>query len=255
MIEFPELQLWQHAVIALVFTWGGFVRTGLGFGGAALALPFLLLVLPDPIVFLPVISVHLLFFASLTLFDRLKEVDWGYILRAQRIMALPFFLGLFGLIQLPGAWLSLFVFGVTFVYALTYIFNYQFQSNHRLADAALLGLGGYVSGTSLIGAPLIVAVFTRHVPAHRLRNTLFVLWILFVSAKLGTFVALDVPLYFAYALLLLPFAWIGHIYGLKAHDALLASGSARFQRVIGVVMLVVTVTGVWQALASDKFGI
>lgn len=250
MFDIPELLLWQHFIIALIFIWGGFVRTGLGFGGAALALPFMLLVSPDPIVFLPVISVHLLFFASLTLIDRLKEVDWHYIWRAQRIMALPFVIGLFGLIQLPGEWLSLFVFGITFVYALTYIFNYQFQSNHRYADAALLGLGGYVSGTSLIGAPLIVAVFARHVAANRLRNTLFVLWILFVAAKLGTFVVFDVPLYFGYALLLLPFAWVGHYYGLKAHDVLIASGAGRFQRVIGAVMIVVTLVGVWQAFAN-----
>lgn len=249
MFNIPELQLWQHAIIALIFVWGGFVRTGLGFGGAALALPFMLLVLPDPIVFLPVISVHLLFFASLILADRLQEVDWRYIWRAQRIMALPFVIGLFGLIQLPGEWLSLFVFAVTFVYALIYILNYQFHSNHRLADAALLALGSYVSGTSLIGAPLIVAVFARHVAACQLRNTLFVLWIILVGAKLGTFVAFDVPLYFGYALLLLPAAWVGHHYGLKAHDLLLAGGAARFQRVIGGVMIVVTLIGVWQAFA------
>lgn len=51
----------------LIFIWSGFVRSGLGFGGAVLSLPFLLLVLDDPLVFLPIIAVHLLVFSSLTI--------------------------------------------------------------------------------------------------------------------------------------------------------------------------------------------
>ncbi|MDP4916981.1 MAG: hypothetical protein NWR12_04615 [Haliea sp.] len=57
----------QFGLIGLLFVWSGFVRSGLGFGGAVLSLPFLLLVLNAPLVFLPIISVHLLIFSGLTI--------------------------------------------------------------------------------------------------------------------------------------------------------------------------------------------
>ena len=41
---FPGFNEWQLLATALIFIWSGFVRSGLGFGGAALGLPFLLLV-------------------------------------------------------------------------------------------------------------------------------------------------------------------------------------------------------------------
>ena len=59
-----HLLAWQYVLIGLIFVWSGFVRSGLGFGGAVLALPFLLLVLNKPLVFLPIIWIHLLFFSS-----------------------------------------------------------------------------------------------------------------------------------------------------------------------------------------------
>ena len=59
------LETWQYLAIGLLFVWGGFVRSGLGFGGAVLTLPFLLMVHNAPLVFLPVIAVHLLLFLSL----------------------------------------------------------------------------------------------------------------------------------------------------------------------------------------------
>ena len=43
----------QFLAIALIFIWTGFVRTGIGFGGAALGLPLLLLVDDKPLVFFP----------------------------------------------------------------------------------------------------------------------------------------------------------------------------------------------------------
>jgi uncharacterized membrane protein YfcA len=69
-----DLSFFQLAAIALIFAWSGFVRSGIGFGGALFTLPFLLLVLDDPLVFLPIISFHLLFFASITVIgDLLKN--------------------------------------------------------------------------------------------------------------------------------------------------------------------------------------
>ncbi|HEB77438.1 MAG TPA: sulfite exporter TauE/SafE family protein, partial [Methylothermaceae bacterium] len=56
----------QWAAILLIFLWSGFVRTGIGFGGAALGLPLLLLVEDEPLLWLPIIGIHLLVFTSLT---------------------------------------------------------------------------------------------------------------------------------------------------------------------------------------------
>ena len=59
-----DLALYQYMLIGLIFIWSGIVRSGLGFGGAVLSLPFLLLVHNDPLVFLPLIcdTFHGLFF-------------------------------------------------------------------------------------------------------------------------------------------------------------------------------------------------
>jgi hypothetical protein len=51
-------------LVGLIFLWAGFVRTGLGFGGAALGLPLMLLVGATPVYWLPIIGIHLLFFSS-----------------------------------------------------------------------------------------------------------------------------------------------------------------------------------------------
>jgi hypothetical protein len=59
-----ELTLTQLTLIGLIFVWSGFVRSGLGFGGSVLSLPFFLLVVDDPLLFLPPIAIHLLIFSS-----------------------------------------------------------------------------------------------------------------------------------------------------------------------------------------------
>ena len=66
-------------MIAIIFTWIGFVRTGLGFGGAVLGLPILMLIGGSPIDWLPIIGIHLLFFSSITLSNSLRQVDWQYL--------------------------------------------------------------------------------------------------------------------------------------------------------------------------------
>ena len=48
-----DLLPFQYLLIGLIFVWSGFVRSGLGFGGAVLSLPFLLLVHNAPLVYLP----------------------------------------------------------------------------------------------------------------------------------------------------------------------------------------------------------
>ncbi len=68
-MSFTFLEL---SLVALIFIWIGFVRTGLGFGGAVLGLPILMLIGGSPIDWLPIIGIHLLFFSSITLSNSLK---------------------------------------------------------------------------------------------------------------------------------------------------------------------------------------
>lgn len=70
----PDLELYQYVLITLIFIWSGFVRSGLGFGGSVLSLPFMLLIDDRPLVYLPIISVHLLFFAGLTLYQNQRQL-------------------------------------------------------------------------------------------------------------------------------------------------------------------------------------
>ena len=244
MLEsFDPLQWW---LLALIFVWTGFVRTALGFGGAALSLPLMLLLVPQPLLFLPIIGIHLLVFSSLTLVNRLHNVDWAYLKRALSIMLLPMAAGLAGLLSLPGETLSLLVFSVTFLYGISYLFDKPLRSQSRWIDSALLVGGGYVAGVSLIGAPLIVVVFTRHVASHQLRDTLFVTWMVFVVIKMSTFVATGVDLHWQVALMLLPVAAVGHIVGLRVHDAFLVSDGNRLHRLIGAALVLVTLVGLWR---------
>ncbi len=73
---------------ALLFVWAGFVRSGLGFGGAALGLPLMLFIYDQPLFWLPVIGAHLLFFSGITLRKRIGDVDWSY-LRQSGVFIIP----------------------------------------------------------------------------------------------------------------------------------------------------------------------
>jgi len=84
-----HLLLWQYAVIGLLFFWSGFVRSGLGFGGSVLSLPLMLLIINDPLIFLPLIALQLLLFSSLTVGLDFRNVDWSYLGRAMAIMIVP----------------------------------------------------------------------------------------------------------------------------------------------------------------------
>jgi uncharacterized protein len=256
-----DLHYYQYLLIGLIFIWSGFVRSGLGFGGAVLSLPFLLLVYNQPVVFLPLISVQLLVFSSITLFlnNRKSEaanrvhqstVDWRYLRYMLAIMIVPKLLGVFGLITLPANVLSIIIFVVVSVYAMTYIFNKPFRSNNKFIDALFLMAGGYISGTSLIGAPLIIAVAAQHIAREQLRDTLFALWFILVSIKLAAFMYAGVSLQLIHHLWLLPCAAIGHVIGLRFHTKMLKAETPVFFRVLGVTLLLVSALGLWKALAS-----
>ena len=260
-----DLSLVQYVLIAMIFVWSGFVRSGLGFGGAVLSLPFLLLVLDEPLVFLPIIAVHLLVFSSLTIWLNNRKrgpldsagaetakpestVDWRYLWRILGIMIVPKLIGVFGLITMPGNVLSAIIFVIVALYSVSYIINKPFRSGSKTVDAVFLMVGGYISGTSLIGAPLIIAVVAQHLPKEKLRDTLFALWFILVLIKMAAFVWVGVDLQLIHHLWLLPCAAIGHVIGLKVHDRMLRAETPIFFQVLGAVLLIVSSIGMVSVL-------
>jgi hypothetical protein len=237
-----HFDLAQTLAVALLFVWTGFVRTGLGFGGAALGLPLLLFVEPQPLLWLPIIGSHLLFFSGLTLRTRLHNVDWAYLGRSSVYIVPAAIVGVFGLVTLPTAWLNLAIYAISLFYGFIWLLNRAIESRSKWVDKFLLILGGYIAGTSLTGAPLMVAVYMRNVDKAQLRDTLFVLWFTLVSIKMATFVALSVDLHFLAALSLIPVAAIGHFMGLRAHEAI-TRNDLLFKRWIGGGLVVVSSLG------------
>ena len=238
-----HLHLWEYVGIGLIFVWGGFVRSGVGFGGATLTLPLLLLILDSPVYVLPIIAVHLLIFGGLTLGGRLHNVDWAFLCKSFFILLPGKLVGVIGLLSMPAEWLVLIVYGVSGMYAVMFLLNIQFHSHSRWADALLLNAGGYMSGTALSGAPPIISVYARHVDHSQFRETLFVLWIVLVLIKLAAFVATDTDLQLIHHLWLLPCAAVGHVLGLRFHRYLVDLGRDAFMRWIGGALLLLTLTG------------
>ena len=233
----------ELVLVALIFSWSGFVRTGLGFGGAALGLPLMMLVGGSPIDWLPIIGIHLFFFSGIALPPKeLKKVDWSY-LKSSLPWILPAKLvGVIGLINLPADVMTLIVYLITSFYAFTWILNRPIRSQKNWVDNILLFLGGYISGTSLTGAPLIVAVYMRYIVKEQLRNTLFVLWFFLVAIKMSAFIVAGVYIDWRFALMLIPAAAIGHYIGLKVHVKIMENND-RFKRWIGGVLLSVCAIG------------
>jgi len=247
---------YQYALILIVFIWSGFVRSGLGFGGSLFTIPFLLLIHNDPLYFLPIISIHLLFFASLTLFPArasdtnlnipAARVNWQFVRYALLIMIIPKLAGVIGLLVLPTDLMNSVIFLLIAGYSITYIVGRPLKSTSRTLDVLFLILGAYISGTSLIGGPMVIAVAMRHIQPFEFRNTLFVIWAVLVSIKLSAFALAGVDLQFYAALWLLPFAAIGHVIGLKFHQRLLQQSNARFYSILGWMLLLVSTAGLVQ---------
>jgi uncharacterized protein len=242
---FPGMGPGQLFATALIFIWSGFVRSGLGFGGAALALPFMLQVYDKPVYWIPMLGSHLLFFSGLTLRNRLHNVDWSYVRRSGRLILPSAFAGVFGLLNLPNEILLAFIYSITLVYAVLWALDRAISSQHAWVDNLLLVIGGYVSGSSLTGAPLMIAVFMRHVSLGQLRDTLFALWFIIVVCKLAALAMVGVPLQLAASALLLPVAAIGHVVGLKCHDYLLERQQL-CRRLLGCLLVVVSLAGLWE---------
>ena len=259
VVGMPELAGYQYALIAIIFIWSGFVRSGLGFGGALFTLPFLLLIHNDPLIFLPIISIHLLFFAGLTIIqaerksnassDHQGTVNWAFVRYSLLIMIIPKLAGVIGLLVLPTELMNIIIFSLIAAYSLTYILGKPMQSNSRILDVLFLIAAAYVSGTSLIGGPLVIAVALRHVKPHEFRNTLFMLWCVLVAIKLIAFVIAEVDIQLIGALWLLPFAGIGHMIGHYFHRRLLQRDSRSFYQILGWILLATSFVGLAQVLA------
>lgn len=254
-----DLQFYQYVLIALVFAWSGFVRSGLGFGGAVLSLPFLLLIDNHPLVYLPIIAVHLLFFSSITVWQNYNKhrqqsragevagvdgtVDWAYLKKSMKVMIIPKLIGVMGLLTIPASIMTGIIFSIVSVYAVSYIINKPFKSKNPKLDNVFLILGAYISGTSLIGAPLIISVYANHVAKEKLRDTLFVLWFILVVIKMSAFVYVGVDLQLIHHLWLLPAATVGHLVGLRFHQRIVNGDPKVFYRVLGVTLLMVSAMG------------
>lgn len=241
-----EFSVSQWGVIGLIFIWSGFVRSGIGFGGAALGLPLLLLVEDDPLLFLPIIGIHLLVFTTLTAGSRLKHIDWGFVRYSMGWMIIPKLIGVIGLLSLPSRWMVIFVFSISAFYAVNWILAREIRSRSDWVDRFLLVVGGYVSGASLVGAPLIAAVAIHRVVITSYRDTLFVLWFMLVIIKMSAFVVAGVDLQLQWALLLLLPAAIGHVIGLRFHDRLVSGDTAKVKQLLGVGLLLVSLFGLSQ---------
>lgn len=256
-----ELQDYQYVLIALIFVWSGFVRSGLGFGGAVMSLPFLLLIDNRPLVYLPIIAVHLLFFSSITVWQNYQKhrkekiagsnahldggtIDWPYLKKSMKVMIVPKLIGVAGLLTIPASVMTGIIFSIVSVYAVTYILNKPFKSNSPLLDKIFLMLGAYISGTSLIGAPLIISVFGTHVAKHQLRDTLFVLWFILVVIKMVAYLIAGIDFQLIHHLWLLPCATIGHVIGLRFHQKIVDGDPKVFYRVLGISLLSVSLMGV-----------
>ncbi|MBL4867104.1 MAG: TSUP family transporter [Pseudomonadales bacterium] len=268
-----DLSYLQYFLISIIFIWSGFVRSGLGFGGAVLSLPFLLMINNEPIVYLPIIAIHLLVFSSITVFKNnaarfrahrhasmpdkfpLQQgtaeegtVNWGYLKKTSGVMIIPMVIGVLGLITLPDYLMSIIIFSIVGFYSVTYILNKPFTSNSKILDNIFLAAGAYITGASLIGAPLIITVFSRHVKITQLRDTLFVLWFVMVAVKMIAFIYAEVDLQLIHQIWLLPCAALGNMFGLRFHDYIIKADTSIFFRVIGLALLTISIIGLVQNL-------
>jgi len=140
--------------------------------------------------------------------------------------------------------MSTIIFLIVSAYSVGYILNKPFKSSRPWMDNIFLMLGGYVSGTSLIAAPLVIAVYSTHVSREKLRDTLFALWFILVVIKMGSFVIAGVDLQLIHQLWLFPCALIGHMLGVRLHSYLQNTDSHKFYRILGSVLLATSLVGI-----------
>jgi uncharacterized membrane protein YfcA len=236
----------QLIAMSAIFVWSGFVRAGLGFGGAALALPLLLIVLDQPLFFLPIIATHLLIFSSITAGRGFKNIDRAFLKESLRWMIIPKLAGVIGLLSLPNDWMVWIIYAITGFYAITWIIKWEIRSQSPWVDRLLFIIGGYFSGVSLIGAPLIVAVAVRKMAIDAYRDTLFVLWFILVVIKMLAFAIAGVDLQWQWSLVLLLPTTLGHLMGLRFHQQMLKRDPQVVRQWLGACLLGIIGMALWQ---------
>ena len=244
-----EFTLINIVILIIAFWWSGFVRAGLGFGGAALMYPIALLAVDSVLFLVPIVAVQLLVLSSITLIRGYRNVDWKIVFSVFAIVFPTTLIGIFGLIKLPEFILLMLVYGIVIAYSISYIFSIRLKKPNKVFSVLSLLLGGYLAGLSLAGAPIIAAVTLRYLPKEKVRNSLFVLWILLVSIKLATLQYYQVDLQLKHQLWLFPCAIIGHLMGLKMHDRLLELDTEKFYRWMGTALFLVSILGVIKQFA------
>jgi uncharacterized protein len=245
-----EFDLYTIVVLMIAFWWSGFVRAGIGFGGAGLMYPVALLAVDSILFLVPIICVQLLIFSTATLIKDHHLIDWKTLGKLFATLFPTFMIGVFGLITLPADLVLYTVYAVIIYYSLSYIFNINTARLGKWLDYPVLLAGGYVSGLSLSGAPLIAAVAIKKLEKRRVRASLFVLWSVLVVMKLGTLYIYDVDLQLRHQLWLLPCALVGHLMGLRVHDRLMLVEGPAFYRWLGAGLLAVCLASITRHLLA-----
>jgi hypothetical protein len=83
-----------------------------------------------------------------------------------------------------------------------------------------------------------------------LRDTLFVLWFILVTIKMASFIYFGVDLQLIHHLWLLPCAAMGHVVGLRFHQRMLQAETGRFFRLLGLVLLTISLIGLGQVFSE-----
>ncbi len=240
-MEFTPLTI---AILMLAFWWSGFVRAGLGFGGAGLMYPVAFLVVDSVIFIVPIVGVHLIVFTSYTLLKGdYKKIDWVTTRRLLLIILPAKIAGVFGLLQLPDLWLLMSVYIIIIFYSLGYIFDFKSNKPKKWLNIPSLLFGGYVSGLTLSGAPIIAAVAMQYLKKEQARASLYVIWIVAVTIKLSTLMYYNIDMQWQHQLWLFPVALVGTIMGNRMHDRLQQLNSRVFYRWMGIALLTLSLIG------------
>lgn len=239
-----EFTILSVCVLIIAFLWSGFVRAGFGFGGAGLMYPIAFLVVDSVLFIVPIVGFQLLVFSGVTLaMGGYKTVDWKTTAILLLVIMPPTLLGVFGLLELPEFWVLMGVYAILIIYSLGYIFNIKSAKPNPWLNAPALLIGGYVSGLSLSGAPIIAAVALQYLKKEQARASMYVVWFVLVVVKMATLYAYDVDLQLQHQLWLLPIAAVGHVMGLRLHDYLLTVQNQNFYRWMGIALLSLSIIG------------
>jgi len=239
-----EFTTFSIAILIIAFWWSAFVRAGLGFGGAGLMYPIAFLVVDSVIFIVPIVGLHLLIFSGYTLArGGYKKVEWPVTLKLIAIILPAKIVGVFGLLQMPDFWLLMSVYIFLIIYSLGYIFKFEKVKPSPWLNVPILLLGGYVSGLTLAGAPIIAAVALQYLSKENARESMYVLWIVLVSIKMMTLVAFDIDMQLQHQLWLLPIACVGHYMGTKMYAKLQSMQTDDFYKWMGWALLILSITG------------